>query len=412
MGVVYRARDSQTGRPVALKLFETRGAADVKRADQEVEVLARLRHPAIVGHIADGVTDRGALYLVMEWVDGITLGERLDTGALAIGEVLALGRRLAHALAAAHEAGIIHRDVKPSNVLLAQGRPDAAILIDFGIARVTSTNVKLTRTGITVGTPGYMAPEQARGVRAVTPACDVFSLGCVLYECLTARPAFYGESLAATLAKIVFSDPEPLTNYRQAVPPALVELIGRMLTRDAARRPADARAIASALESIEPDEPSQPPVRTSFSGSRAHCMVIAINVREAPPTDEQLAAVCELAKRSGARAELLETNHVCVHLEGEPNVTLERAATIAVQMRGILTGWMIGISSEEADARLAADTGTDLLARLSLAAAVRKVPRDAIVASAKTRARLERSFELADHDDYEAFEIRGLKTTR
>jgi serine/threonine protein kinase len=413
MGTVFRAVDKKYRRPVAVKLYDVQNALDIKRAYQEVQVLARLRHPAIVSHIADGVTDSGHLYLVMEWIEGVTAFDRLEQGQFTISEVVALGLRIAEALAAAHAAGVVHRDVKPGNVLLPDNRAEGATLIDFGIARVATAEHRLTQSGLTVGTPGYMAPEQCTGEGVVTPASDVFSLGCVLYECLTNHPPFVGSSPVATLAKIVFSDAEPIHTYRPDAPTMLVDLIGNMMKREVGNRMPDAKTVAARLYSIDLDlmaatspaavNPSPPP--------RTHSMVFALSITEEPPSTEQVAAVRALASRFDARAELLEPNQLCVHVEGERE-TVQRAAAVAVEMRRILSGWMIGVSSEQSDAASAAERGTQLLSRAAMAAVFGKIPRDAIVADTGTQVVLSPTFDVADHGDYETLEIRGLKTNR
>jgi eukaryotic-like serine/threonine-protein kinase len=410
MGTVYKAIDKQTGKTVAVKLFDVKTATDVQRAYRESQLLAQLRHPAIVAHVADGITDAGRLYLAMEWVSGVTVYERLDRQRYKITEVLALGRQIAHALAVAHDAGIVHRDVKPSNVLLRGEEPDDAVLIDFGIARVNGGDVKLTVTGYAIGTPGYMAPEQARGLRELTPAADVFSLGCVLYECLTGRPPFIGDSIAATMAKIVFSDAEPIRTHRPDTPEALAALVHRMMRRDVEQRLPDGRAVVAELDAIDPEPTPLPPPPKLAPTDRVHCIVIASHARELAASAEQLAALRDLASRAAVCLELLETNHVVVHFEGERSETVRRAASFAVAMRDVLVGWMIGVSSEHGDVGTAADTGSSILTRSVLASLFRKMPGNAIVVDMKTRADLAPVFELAEHADYEVFEIRGAKT--
>jgi eukaryotic-like serine/threonine-protein kinase len=412
MGTVYRARDEKTGASVALKLFETRNATEVKRAYQEVQLLARLDHPAIVAHVADGITNDGHIYLAMQWIDGSTLHNRLAWGRMAIDDVVALARRLASALATAHEAGVVHRDVKPSNVLLRDDRADGAVLIDFGIARVAAAELRLTRTGTTVGTPGYMSPEQARGLKIVRPASDVFSLGCVLYECVAGHAPYVGASLAATLAKIVFYDPDPVSTHRPDCPEGLASLIAAMMQRDLSRRIPDGRALAAALDEVDLEPPPlpAPPERPSWLAMSVHCMVIASNVREHPPSDEALAALRELARQSGADFEVLENNHVCMHMAGERKLTVHRAASLALAMRPILVDWIISVSSETANAAAAVDTSSALLTRSSLAAVFHKVPANAIVVDAQTRVDLDPVFDLEARPEYELFELRGAKT--
>jgi serine/threonine protein kinase len=183
MGTVYRALDRLSGAPVALKLPNAAHA----RALAEADALAALDHPAIVRLVAHGFTDDGNPFLAMEWLEGEDLAARLERSPLGAADAL-LGARVAGALAAAHAAGMVHRDLKPSNLFLVGGEVAAAKLVDFGIARAPRAGTRLTATGMLIGTPGYMAPEQARGDREIGPATDLFALGAVLFECL-AGPA-------------------------------------------------------------------------------------------------------------------------------------------------------------------------------------------------------------------------------
>src|SRR5262249_11145929 len=153
--------------------------------------------PGIVRYISHGSTGAGVRYLVMEWLEGIDLSAYLSAhGALPIGDAVAVVRRVAEALSAAHQRGVVHRHIKPSNIFLASSTTESVRILDFGIARVANQAAS-TKTGIVVGTPGYMAPEQARGERELDARADVFSLGCVLFECLTGRAAFIGEHIMA-----------------------------------------------------------------------------------------------------------------------------------------------------------------------------------------------------------------------
>ncbi|HEX8108257.1 MAG TPA: serine/threonine-protein kinase, partial [Kofleriaceae bacterium] len=205
MGAVFRARDRSSGELVAIKVIgngrDTHGA----RFAREVQLLSELSHPGIVRYIAHGVTPSGARFLVMEWLDGEDLWRRLDREPLSIGESVALAARVAEALGAAHARGIIHRDLKPSNLFLPDRRIDQVKVLDFGIAHKAGMT-QLTRTGSMVGTPGYMAPEQARSHGAIDARADVFALGCVLFHCLTGTAPFEGDTAIAVLGKILFDE--------------------------------------------------------------------------------------------------------------------------------------------------------------------------------------------------------------
>lgn len=250
MGVVYYAVDRQTDEPVAVKVLHARGSDSAARFAREAEVLESLRHPGIVRHIAHGQTAEGNLYLAMEWLDGMDLGRKLHKEGLTISESLTLAAAAADALGAAHAQGVVHRDVKPSNLFLLGGDVSKLKLLDFGVARVSQATITLS--GITFGTPGYMAPEQARGDRLLDARADVFALGCVLFECLTGRAAFQGEHLMAVLAKILLEEAPRVRELRPEVPRALDQLVARMLSKEPDRRPRDGRELTTEMASLDP----------------------------------------------------------------------------------------------------------------------------------------------------------------
>ena len=207
MGVVYRALDRLSGETVAIKLLRNPESDSTGQFTREARVLASLTHPHVVRYVTHGVSSAGEPYLVMEWLAGESLSQRLARGGLGIGDSMDLIQRVAGALGAAHALGIVHRDVKPSNIVLAHGRLENVKVLDFGLARVADVSRTLMRTGLTVGTAGYMAPEQARGERArIDARADVFSLGCVLFECLAGVPVFQAESPYMLLAKVLLDE--------------------------------------------------------------------------------------------------------------------------------------------------------------------------------------------------------------
>jgi serine/threonine protein kinase len=212
MGVVYSAQ-TEAGTRVAIKRLHRELADDKSRARfvREAEILETLRHHALVRHVDHGHTADGDPYLVMEWLDGEDLAQRLRRGPLSVEQAIALGLQLAGGLAAAHAAGVLHRDIKPTNIFLPGGELERAKIIDFGVAHWRRATRALTRTGGIVGTPGYMSPEQARGEADVDERTDIYSLGCVLYECLAGQPPFQA---IAMLAKILLEDAQPLSKLR------------------------------------------------------------------------------------------------------------------------------------------------------------------------------------------------------
>lgn len=251
MCIVYRALDRQTGKPVALKLLQDTDAESRSRFAREAGIVGTLDHPAIVRYVAHGQSADGQPYLALDWVDGETLQQRLERAGLSLVETVQLGIRLAEALGHAHERGVVHRDIKPTNLILPGGELARVSVLDFGIARPAFARDGLTETGAMVGTPAYMAPEQARGERAVGPAVDVFALGAVLYEALTGRRAFEGKHVLAVVAKVTLWDPPRPSALVAGVPAALDDLVMRMLAKRVELRPPDGNAVAAALSHIE-----------------------------------------------------------------------------------------------------------------------------------------------------------------
>jgi tetratricopeptide (TPR) repeat protein len=250
MGHVYLARDRATGEPVALKLLHGRAVERPIRFQREVEAVAALRHPGIVRYVASGATDAGVPWLVMEWLDGVTLGDRLLGGPLSVADTIELAKALAAALAAVHASGYIHRDLKPSNIFLEGAECARAKLIDFGLARRRQKERELTMPGAVLGTIGYLAPEQARGEPDVDARADVFALGCVVYRCLTGQRPFAGGDDLSVLLKIVVEDPPPLGDLCAGVPAALADLVARMLSKSPWSRPPDGAAVLAELGAL------------------------------------------------------------------------------------------------------------------------------------------------------------------
>jgi len=246
MGSVYRATDRHTGEIVAVKMQTGHGEAQRRRWAAEANLLAKLSGPGIVRYVAHGETVAGQLYLAMEWLEGEDLAARLDREGLTIAESIGVVRQVAAALRQVHEQAIAHRDIKPSNIFLVDRSVERVRLIDFGIAHVGGA----TRSRTHVGTPGYVAPEQARGDRTIDGRADVFALGCVLYECLTGRPAFAAEHVMALLGKILLEDAPRPSLVRAEIPPQLDDLVVRMLARDAGERPPHGAAVVAELDAV------------------------------------------------------------------------------------------------------------------------------------------------------------------
>jgi tetratricopeptide (TPR) repeat protein len=278
MGTVYRARDLGSGATVAVKILTGRERREIDRFDQEASILARLTHPAIVRYVAHGIAEGGQRYIAMEWLDGEDLCTRLERQAVTAVETVAIARRACEALAYAHAQSIVHRDVKPENLFLPRGAIDRLKVLDFGIARLTHGARKLTLTGRVIGTPGYMAPEIVRGDREITPGADVFSLGCVMFLCLTGRPVFEADESTALLAKILLQDAPHLRDVAPQLPRALDDLIARMLAKNPSQRIGDARAVIAELDALPPLGETEAPTGAE-RGRRARPALTAVEQR-------------------------------------------------------------------------------------------------------------------------------------
>jgi eukaryotic-like serine/threonine-protein kinase len=255
MATVYLARDAKHQRQVALKVLHPDLAVSLgpERFRREITTAAQLQHPHILGVYDSGETATGQLWFTMPYVEGESLRDRLRReGQLPVGDSIRITREIASALAYAHQRGIIHRDIKPENVLLTQ--QGDALLADFGIARALSANANdtgLTATGLAVGTPQYMSPEQASGERTLDARSDVYSLGALLYEMLAGEPPFTGPSAQAVIAKMLSSAPPSVRGVRPAVSPNIDAAIQRALAPVPADRWPSASEFAHALEAAE-----------------------------------------------------------------------------------------------------------------------------------------------------------------
>lgn len=265
MAKVYLADDIKHGRRVALKVLKPELAAALgpERFLTEIRTTANLHHPNILPLFDSGDAD-GLLYYVMPFVDGESLRERLDReGPLQLDQAIRIASDVAEAIQAAHDQGVIHRDIKPANVLLSRGR---ALVADFGIARAAelSEGERLTRTGSSVGTAGYMSPEQATGSDEVDHRSDIYSLGCVLFEMLAGEPPYAAPTLIAMLARQITEPVPSVTRFRPDTPASLERALRLALARNPGQRFESATAFARALVVAEdrPTAPRKPRERT------------------------------------------------------------------------------------------------------------------------------------------------------
>lgn len=250
-GELYDALDQATGERVSLRLLQGDGGTGAERYAREIEQVAALEHPGIVRQVAHGTTAAGQRYLATEWLEGEDLAERLRREPMGVAEVVAMGIALAKALAAAHERGMLHLDLKPVSVFLAGFRASRAKLVDLARVRARDPVRDLTRGSSGLVTRGYVAPELALGERLrVGPRTDLFALGCVLYEALAGGPAFEAPDSQEVVRRILFVDPAPIESTIAGVPPELVAMVGALLAKDPDDRPATAEQVARELAEI------------------------------------------------------------------------------------------------------------------------------------------------------------------
>ena len=273
MAEVYEAHDGRLGRQVAVKVFrgETDIATSQARQQLEIRALARLQHPNIVA-VFDAGTDAGVSFVVMQLIDGVTLAERTRGSALAPAETARVGRAVADALVHVHSLGMVHRDIKPGNILC--GANGTVFLTDFGIVRLIG-RTRLTQHG-TIGTVSYLAPEQVRG-EDVGTAADIYALGLVLLECLTGTPEYPGSSAESAVARLSRPPRVP-----PIVPPSWADLLTSMTANDPAARPS-AREVVRILRDLPPASLPARAVVADESATRVRTKPMTVAPRMPPP---------------------------------------------------------------------------------------------------------------------------------
>jgi hypothetical protein len=429
MGEVWKALDQASGQPVAVKLLPANALEDAARFAREAQTLAELSHPRVVRYVAHGAEAGEDPYLVMEWLDGEDLAARLARGPLSVDESVALAVTVAEALAFAHERGVVHRDLKPGNLFLPGGLLSAVKILDFGVARAGRAT-RMTRTGMLIGTPGYMAPEQARGETNLDARADVFSLGCVLFECLTGEPAFGGKHLAAILTKVLFEETPSVRSARPAVPAALDELLRRMLSKRREDRPVDGAAAVTALRALgglPPEKPRGPVRSPSLTGSEQRAMtVMLVSASASAPVDaaaisydgastlpiipENTALLREAERHGGAAEQLIDGSVVVVMTGAGPATDLcAKAARCALSLRPLAAGRRVALAMGRGE-RAARSMGPaiDRVARLSGDPARAATPESEVVIDEVVAGLLDARFEVTEAEG--VFSLRGERS--
>lgn len=292
MGVVYLAQDVRLGRKIALKLLPSQFTNDkdrLRRFQQEARAASALNHPNILTVYEVEQRD-GLHYIATEFVDGVTLREHMQTQQMSLDEVLAIAVQVASALQAAHAAGIAHRDIKPENIMI---RSDGYIkVLDFGLAKLTENELSQaaaeTNPGVVMGTPRYMSPEQARGLD-VDLRTDIFSLGTVIYELVTGKLPFEGETTSDVIAALIKDEPEPMRTSVPELPVEFEQVVGKALAKDRGQRYQTIAEFASALQELK-DEIKLGALVLTHDGSR-NAQTIKTRTATGPQAEHQTARV-------------------------------------------------------------------------------------------------------------------------
>jgi tRNA A-37 threonylcarbamoyl transferase component Bud32 len=281
MGAVYEAEHVFTKRRVALKRMHpgiARSRIAAERFVRESQAPSTIGHPGIVQVLDGGIESDGSLYLVLELLEGVSMNDALDEGALEPAGVVQIGIELLEALAAAHDKGFIHRDIKPDNIFLAGDGRDGVVvkLLDFGIASVrdTGNDVKLTQVGSVLGTPLYMSPEQAKGAE-IDLRSDLWSVGAMLYRALAGTSPYEGESFNALIVSIVTREHVPLSALCPNLPKTLIRVVERALRKDPGERYQSALEMADALRAVRFQPDAVSPAKTANVAARRAPAAIA-----------------------------------------------------------------------------------------------------------------------------------------
>ncbi|WP_437315888.1 protein kinase domain-containing protein [Sorangium sp. So ce385] len=428
MGEVYCGFDRATGESVAVKVLRASPTSGIKRFMREAEVLAELSHPSIVRYVDHGTAASGEPYLAMEWLSGEDLAERLQRAPLSVDEAVTLVARAAEALSVVHARGIVHRDLKPSNLYLVKQDVGQVKLLDFGIAWLME-GARMTQTGKLVGTPGYMAPEQARCDGPLDARADVFALGCVLYECLSGKPAFAGANFVAILGKILFDKVPQLSESRPEAPAALQALCAAMLAKLPEERPRDGAQVAAALAQLTtPAALQAPPGAANSHPTRAYPAVLTqrerrvLSVLVMAPSPAEVATadsstrtatiprhMLETVEERGGQIEFLADGSIMVTILGTGVATDQaaRAARSALALRAEFPDRQMAIATGRSEVIERTPTSALIDRAAQMLEDLKHVPRSAaaegrampIAIDRVTAGLLDARFEVAKTDD-------------
>jgi len=283
MGAVYEAVQLRLNQRLAVKVMARELSSNqeaLSRFQREADITSRLRHPHLVTVIDFGTGPGGQPYLVMEYLEGIDLDRRIrQLGKIPLPMAVHLTKQVASALAAAHEQGVVHRDLKPANVFLVElpGEPDFAKVLDFGISKVRAATTQLTKASSIIGTPNYMAPEQATGMLDdIDQRTDQWALACIVWEMLSGRPPFAADDMSAVFYQVIHLDPQPLRKHVPDLPAAVETVLRRALSKDMNDRFPSIRNFATALADAAADRPN---TRLGTGGSATSASAIGVERR-------------------------------------------------------------------------------------------------------------------------------------
>jgi tetratricopeptide (TPR) repeat protein len=364
MGSVYRARDLMRDVDVAVKLsHRLAGGHEARRMMREAQALAErlmeLRHPHIVEYVAHGIADADQPYLVMEWLEGHDLATRLRQGPLAEADVVALALTVARTLSLVHGCGIVHRDIKPGNLFVVGGDLACVKLIDFGFVHMDQASSSLTPTGMFLGTPGYMAPEQIEEARAVDGRADLYALGGVMFACLTQRLPFEGTHFMSVLGKVMLEEAPRVHEFRGDVSPALGALIARLLRKKPADRPPSADALAAELDRLHgfTHDGMPAPLHAQTAVSHGEQRFFTVLLAGPLPSDKTASLVAHVQRIAGHGAEVVRlADGTLLAIFGGGSTlddTAVRAARCALAMRetGMVAPMVVATGRGRTDTR-------------------------------------------------------------